>query len=126
MLHRAMSTAMRPIYGRIHAKVTQSLAPTSLVIKDESFTRGTLGQPFGRSRRGDPFKVEIVSSSSREAARREAPHGVRAPGPGDQGRRARAIAEDENARGGDEGEDGEAPVSVCPRSQGTIMSVKRT
>ena len=63
MLHRAMSTAMRPIYGRIHAKVTQSLAPTSLVIKDESFMHaGHSGNPSGDPDAETHFKVEIVSS----------------------------------------------------------------
>ena len=63
MLHRARSTAMRPIYGRIHAKVTQGLAPTSLVIKDESFMHaGHSGNPSGDPDAETHFKVEIVSS----------------------------------------------------------------
>jgi len=33
LLRRAMSTAMRPIYGRIQAKLTEGLQPMTLVIK---------------------------------------------------------------------------------------------
>jgi BolA protein len=55
---------MRPIYGRIHAKVTQGLAPTSLVIKDESFMHaGHSGNPSGDPDAETHFKVEIVSAA---------------------------------------------------------------
>ena len=48
LLRRAMSIAMRPIYGRIHAKLTESLSPVTLPIKDESFMHaGHSGNPSG-------------------------------------------------------------------------------
>lgn len=64
MLRRAMSTAMRPIYARIHAKVTSGLAPTSLIIKDESFMHaGHSGNPSGDPDAETHFKVEIISAA---------------------------------------------------------------
>ena len=57
MLRRAMSTAARPIFGRIESKLTAGLAPSSLKIKDESFMlRGTLGEPVRGSGRGDALQ----------------------------------------------------------------------
>lgn len=64
MLRRAMSTVMRPIYIRIEAKVTSGLAPTSLIIKDESFKHaGHSGNPSGDPDAETHFKVEIVSAA---------------------------------------------------------------
>ena len=78
MLRRAMSTVMRPIYARIEAKVTSGLAPTSLIIKDESFKHaGHSGNPSGDPDAETHFKVEIVSAAFEEDAGGQAPHGVR-------------------------------------------------
>lgn len=64
MLRRAMSTAVRPIYGRIESKITAALAPSSLVIKDESFMHaGHSGNPSGDPDAETHFKVEIVSQA---------------------------------------------------------------
>jgi stress-induced morphogen len=62
MLRRAMSTAARPIFGRIESKLTAGLAPSSLKIKDESFMHaGHSGNPSGDPDAETHFKVEIVS-----------------------------------------------------------------
>lgn len=64
LLRRAMSIAMRPIYGRIHAKLTESLSPVTLTIKDESFMHaGHSGNPSGDPDAETHFKVEIVSQA---------------------------------------------------------------
>ena len=42
--------------GRIHAKLTESLSPVTLTIKDESFMHGSPGNPSGIPS-GDAFKV---------------------------------------------------------------------
>jgi len=143
MLRRAMSTAMRPIYGRIQSKLTDALQPATLVIKvrrrrpspsfaprvqpdpvdDRPLTRVVPDRPYPRdsqagrelparralrepirgSGRGDALQRRgRVRGVQREAPRREASDGVRAPGRRDQRRRARAVAEDQDARGGGE------------------------
>ena len=64
LLRRAKSTAMRPIYGRIHAKLTESLSPVALTIKDESFMHaGHSGNPSGDPDAETHFKVTVVSES---------------------------------------------------------------
>ena len=64
LLRRAMSIATRPIYGRIHAKLTESLSPVTLTIKDESFMHaGHSGNPSGDPDAETHFKVTVVSES---------------------------------------------------------------
>ena len=64
LLRRAMSIAMRPIYGRIHAKLTESLSPVTLTIKDESFMHaGHSGNPSGDPDAETHFKVYCVSEA---------------------------------------------------------------
>ena len=64
MLRRAMSTAARPIFGRIESKLTAGLAPSSLKIKDESFMHaGHSGNPSGDPDAETHFKVYCVSEA---------------------------------------------------------------